>query len=168
MPHHAYKIKSEVFSVLRAKLLQSCLTLFETLWTVVCQASLSMGFSRQEYWSGFPCPPPGDLSASGIESNSQSSSDDKSKRTCFTVSFFPVPLLRISYLKSYFTISLYYSWLFKFFSFCLKKFLLGNQRRDEERTLPTSQPAPLAFHLGPQSLSFILWLSNHNMLYFFN
>ena len=52
MPHHAYKIKSEVFSVLRAKLLQSCLTLFETLWTVVCQASLSMGFSRQEYWSG--------------------------------------------------------------------------------------------------------------------
>ena len=48
--------------MLRAKLLQSCLTLFETLWTVVCQASLSMGSSREEYWSGFPCPPPGDLS----------------------------------------------------------------------------------------------------------
>ena len=32
-----------------------------TLWTVVCQAPLLMGFSRQEYQSGLPCPPPGDL-----------------------------------------------------------------------------------------------------------
>ena len=35
--------------------------LFATLWTVAWQAPLSMGFSRQEYWSGWPCPPPGDL-----------------------------------------------------------------------------------------------------------
>ena len=34
---------------------------------VACQASLSMGFSRQEYWSGLPCPPPGDLPDPGIE-----------------------------------------------------------------------------------------------------
>ena len=33
--------------------------LFETLWNVFYQALLSMGFSRQEYWSGFPCPTPG-------------------------------------------------------------------------------------------------------------
>ena len=32
-----------------------------TQWTVSCQTPLSMGFSRQEYWSGLPCPPPGDL-----------------------------------------------------------------------------------------------------------
>ena len=32
---------------------------FVTLWMVACQASLSMRFSRQEYWSGLPCPPPG-------------------------------------------------------------------------------------------------------------
>ena len=32
-----------------------------TLWTVALQAPLSMGFSFQEYWSGLPCPPPGDL-----------------------------------------------------------------------------------------------------------
>ena len=32
--------------------------LFATPWTVACQASLSMGFSRQEHWSGLPCPPP--------------------------------------------------------------------------------------------------------------
>ena len=35
--------------------------LFEILWTVAHQAPLSMGFSRQEYWSGLPFPPPGDL-----------------------------------------------------------------------------------------------------------
>ena len=41
--------------------------LFATLWTVACQASLSMGFSRQEDWSGLPCPPPGDLPQPEIE-----------------------------------------------------------------------------------------------------
>ena len=35
--------------------------LFATLWTVIHQAPLSIGFSRQEYWSGLPCPSPGDL-----------------------------------------------------------------------------------------------------------
>ena len=35
--------------------------------TVAHQAPLSMGFSRQEYWSGLSCPPPGDLPNSGIE-----------------------------------------------------------------------------------------------------
>ena len=37
---------------------------------VACQAPLSMGFSRPEYWSGLPCPPPGDLPDPGIESGS--------------------------------------------------------------------------------------------------
>ena len=37
----------------------SSVRLFVTLWTVACQASLFMGFSRQEYWSGLPCPLPG-------------------------------------------------------------------------------------------------------------
>ena len=32
-----------------------------TLWTKTCQVPLSMGFFRQEYWSGLPCPPPGNL-----------------------------------------------------------------------------------------------------------
>ena len=35
--------------------------LFATSWTVACQASLSMGFSRQEYWSGLPFPSPGNI-----------------------------------------------------------------------------------------------------------
>ena len=41
--------------------------LFVTLWTVAQQAPLSMRFSRQEYWSGLLCPPPGDLPDPGIE-----------------------------------------------------------------------------------------------------
>ena len=44
--------------------------LFAIPWTVACQAPLSMGFSRQEYWSGLPCPPPGDLLNPGIEPRS--------------------------------------------------------------------------------------------------
>ena len=41
--------------------------LFVTLWAVACQAPLSMGFSRQKYWSELPLPSPGDLPNSGIE-----------------------------------------------------------------------------------------------------
>ena len=37
----------------------SCVWLFVTLWTVACQTLLSIWFSRQEYWNGLPCPPPG-------------------------------------------------------------------------------------------------------------
>ena len=46
----------------------SCVWLFVTPWTVAHQAPLSMRFSRQESWSGLPCPPPGDLPDPGIES----------------------------------------------------------------------------------------------------
>ena len=45
----------------------SCVWLLVSLWTVAHQAPLSMGFSRQEYWRGLPCPPPGDLPHPGIE-----------------------------------------------------------------------------------------------------
>ena len=48
----------------------SCIQLFLTSWTIVLQAPLSMGFSRQEYWSGLSCPPPGVLSGLGIEPTS--------------------------------------------------------------------------------------------------
>ena len=46
--------------------IKSCLTLARP-WTVACQVPLSMGFSRQEYWSGLPFSSPGDLSNPGIE-----------------------------------------------------------------------------------------------------
>ena len=44
-----------------------------TPWTIARQAPLSMGFSRQKYWSGLPCPPPGDLLHPGIEPRSPAS-----------------------------------------------------------------------------------------------
>ena len=44
--------------------------LFATPWTAARQAPLSMEFSRQEYWSGLPCPSPGDLSNPGIKPGS--------------------------------------------------------------------------------------------------
>ena len=44
--------------------------LFTTLWTVACQAPLSIRFSSQEYRSGLPCPPPGDLPDPGLEPTS--------------------------------------------------------------------------------------------------
>ena len=53
--------------------LQSCVyvlsrvQLFGTPWTIARQAPLSMGFPRQEYWTGLPFPPPGDLPDPGIE-----------------------------------------------------------------------------------------------------
>ena len=48
----------------------SRVSLFATPWTVALQAPLSTGFSRQEYWSGLPCSPPGDLPDPGIEPTS--------------------------------------------------------------------------------------------------
>ena len=48
----------------------SRIQLFVIPWTVACQAPLSMAFSRQEYWSGLPFPPPGDFSNPGIEPSS--------------------------------------------------------------------------------------------------
>ena len=45
----------------------SCVWLSAALWTVACQAPLSMGLSRQEYWSGLPFSAPGNLPSPGIE-----------------------------------------------------------------------------------------------------
>ena len=53
-------------AVLCCAQLLSCVQLFATPWTVALQAPLSMEFSRQEYWSGLPCPPPEDLPNRGI------------------------------------------------------------------------------------------------------
>ena len=60
-------LKKITMSVLRRF---SCIWLFVTLWKVAHQAPLSMEFSRQEHWSGLPCPPPGDLPNPGIKPRS--------------------------------------------------------------------------------------------------
>ena len=58
---HSLKVKVKSLNRVR---------LFATPWTVARQAPLSMGFSRQEYWSGLPFPSPGDLPNPGIEPGS--------------------------------------------------------------------------------------------------
>ena len=58
-----------LYNIGSVKLL-SHVRLFVTPWTVACQAPLSMGFSRQKYWSGLPFPSPGDLPDPGIKPGS--------------------------------------------------------------------------------------------------
>ena len=60
---HTYPVRAKVKSLSRVRL-------FATPRTVAYKAPPSMGFSRQEYWSGLPFPPPGDLSHPGIEPGS--------------------------------------------------------------------------------------------------
>ena len=48
----------------------SCIQLFATLWTIACHIPRSMGFPRQEYWSGLPFPSPADLPDPGIKTES--------------------------------------------------------------------------------------------------
>ena len=63
-------LKNEGFMRGKKVKLLSHVRLFGTLWTVAYQAPPSVGFSRQEYWSGLPFPSPGDLPSPGIEPRS--------------------------------------------------------------------------------------------------
>ena len=71
---HSSKIQSDEFTS-QVYSLPACfpwmcvlsrVRLFATPWTAACQAPLPTGFFRQEYWSGLPCPPPGDLPTQGL------------------------------------------------------------------------------------------------------
>ena len=65
---HSVLIQPFWFSLSVCVLSRCCrVQLFVTLWTVAHRAPLSLEFSRQEYWSGLPCPPPGTLPHPGIE-----------------------------------------------------------------------------------------------------
>ena len=61
------RIERGAYACMRVLSRFSRVQLFATPWSVDDQTPLSMGFSRQEYWSGLPCPPPGDLPDPGIE-----------------------------------------------------------------------------------------------------
>ena len=69
MPLLAYCVPGILSKHFKVKLLR-CVRLFATPWTVTYQAPPTMGFSRQEYWSGLPFPSPGDFPNPGIESRS--------------------------------------------------------------------------------------------------
>ena len=66
-------MSNKLWSVYRVPGRLSHVQVLVTLWTVARQAPLSMGFSRQEYWNGLPCPPPGALPDPGIEPESLTS-----------------------------------------------------------------------------------------------
>ena len=81
--HHKFKQSGPEIAALQVQTVTLftyvCISYFShfwlcvTLWTVACQAPLSMEFSRQEYWSGLPFPPAGDLADPGIEPTSLTS-----------------------------------------------------------------------------------------------
>ena len=64
---HHYTSYSGLLNTLKKWKSPSCVWLFATPWTVAHQAPPSMGFSRQEYWSWLPCPPPGNCPDPGVE-----------------------------------------------------------------------------------------------------
>ena len=77
LQHHSSKASVLQCSTESLKVnLLSCVRLVTTPWTVAHQAPPSMGFSRQEYWSGLPFPSPGDLPDPGIEPRSPTSQAD--------------------------------------------------------------------------------------------
>ena len=78
----------------------TCVWLFVTPWTVVYQATLSMEFSRQDYWSGLTFPPPGDLPNPGIEPRSPTVQADALQSTHITVNLLP-KIVEDSYLVSF-------------------------------------------------------------------
>ena len=86
--------------------LLSHIWLFATPWTVACQASLSMGFSRQEYWNGLPFPSPGDLPNPGIEPTSPESLASPALAGRFSTT---VDALSIFLVKMHSSLSMFYS-----------------------------------------------------------
>ena len=66
--HLCYRFTSHSV-YMHARSLQLCPT-FSALWTIAHKVPLSLGFSRHEYWGGFPCPPPEDLPDPGMETTS--------------------------------------------------------------------------------------------------
>ena len=72
MSRGSHEREREELKCVCPKLLSS-VQLFVMPWTVARQHLPSMGFSRQQYWSGLPCPPPGDLPDPGMEPKSLTS-----------------------------------------------------------------------------------------------
>ena len=62
-----FSVADKIFKYVYSGCMLSWVGVFPTPWTIVCQAPLSLGFSRQEYWSELPFPPPGDLPYPGIK-----------------------------------------------------------------------------------------------------
>ena len=73
---------------------------FATPWTVACQAPLSMGFPRQEYWSGLPFPSPGNLPNPGIQPESPAVQVDSLPLSHLGPNFYVLALYSMNLLNS--------------------------------------------------------------------
>ena len=121
--------------------------LFAILWSAACQAPLSMGFSRQEYWSRLPCSFPGDLPDPGIEPLSPMAPE--LQVDSLPLSHWGSPRLSKSYIDSFFTfhlymlIDLFFSfWLLKTFEFGIPVVLsqcLWNQNQTKQKQVKTQR-----------------------------
>ena len=105
--------------------IQLCLTLARLLRTVVCQAFLSMGFSRQEHWKRLPWPPPGDLLDPGIEPNSPSSPALQADSLPLTTTKPKYYISLLTFIKFSFTMHSYLALVFSNL-FINPSFLLGH------------------------------------------
>ena len=86
--------------------------LFATPWTVAYQAPLSMGFSRQKYWSGLPFPPSGDLPDPGIEPTSPASTIENN--ICCGLVMYGLYFAEVCPLYACFLESFYHKWVLNF------------------------------------------------------
>ena len=96
-------------------LLLSCFShilLFAVRWSVVCQAPLSTGFSRQKYWSGLPFPPPGDLPDPGIEPSSPNSTIENN--ACCGLVIYGLYFVEVGPFYPHFLESFYHKWVLNF------------------------------------------------------
>ena len=127
--------------------------LFTILWSAACQAPLSMGFSRQEYWSRLPCSFPGDLPDPGIEPLSPMAPE--LQVDSLPLSHWGSPRLSKSYIDSFFTfhlymlIDLFFSfWRLKTFEFGIPVVLsqcLWNQNQPKQKQVKTQRKS--LYHL---------------------
>ena len=123
--------------------------LFVTLWTVACQAPLSVGLSRQEYWGGLSCPPPGDLPDPGIKTASSATPTLQADSTLLSHRGSPIRITTLpqnisslghspKYIHTYIHIYIYiyvYVW---YFCYCLATKLCLTLRNPMDCSLPGS------------------------------
>ena len=115
LPNICWLEEVRVGTLVLLLLILSCFShilLFAIRWSVVCQAPLSTGFSRQKYWSGLPFPLPGDLPDPGIEPSSPTSTIENN--ACCGLVIYGLYFVEVGPLYPRFLESFYHKWVLNF------------------------------------------------------
>ena len=133
-----------------------CILFFVTPWTVTCWAPLCMEFSRQEHWSGLPCPPPEDHPNLGTELTCPVA--PALAGGCFTtvLSLCPSQSFALTYLPHPPHFSLF---IWHFVSFSLSAWLFYSLSSSRSLTVPSILTSSLSF-----SCLLSLWNRSHSLL----